>query len=158
VRCPQYKQPEEIMHTIVEYKLKEGETMGDAIWTSGVWRKKNSILTEYDPAYLKNGRCVNCLGRLAGAGAGASVNHQPWCPGNSMRFIVNFIYNVCVSCEKEQVSEGEKICWFCEGEVDECSCYTPEFCQDKDKHDEAYYAKKREEWKAFKASLGLKTD
>lgn len=151
------------MTTIVEYKLKKGETMGGALWSSGIYRKQDlrsfkdtaegkpaAVYTLYDSAYLVNGRCANCKG--------SATDHQPACPGHRMKRIVNITHEICSICKEHWVQPDKKICYLCIDGVDQCSCYTPDYCQEQDKHDDAYYAKKRQEWKAKLEALGLKVD
>lgn len=64
----------------------------------------------------------------------------------------------CPVCKERSIKDSEKACEVCEELAMNCSCWTPEFCQDKSYHDRAYYAKKRVEWKAKLAALGIETD
>jgi hypothetical protein len=148
------------MPTIVTYKMKDGECMGSALWSSGVYRKKDfrtaaevvkglppRVETHYDCAYLVNGHCVNCRG---------VADHQPWCSGSSMKKIINLVFPLCAMCHYTRVGQQTEICSACYKDAEACSCYyTPDCCSNTDKHDKAYYAVKRAEWKAKLASMGI---
>lgn len=144
---------------IQTYVLKQGESVSDALWSSGVYTKKD--IRSYKEAavgmekcemthgvpYLVNGFCHTC-------GASPDEPHYA-CYGSKMTTIMNFIVPLCPICEKQALIYGGLFCGACEDEAELCSCWTPGFCEQEDEHDEAYYAKKRKEWKAKLASLGI---
>lgn len=149
---------------IVNYSLRKGETLEEAMWSSGIYRKKDmrtfkevaegkpkEELTFYDSAYLVNGRCHNCS-------ASPAKPHPPHCPGSYMKAIKNIIVPLCPICNYSRIEGDQQFCYSCEEDAEFCSCYTPGYCQDTDTHDQAYYEKKRAEWKAELASAGIALD
>lgn len=141
------------MALIQVYNVPPGQSIKEALWASGVYRKEdvfNQLRTVYDTAFLCNGLCANCRG--------SATDHQPWCPGARMEKITNLIFPLCAVCHYSRVDHPHDICPPCSEEAELCSCNTPDYCSALDRHDEAYFAKKRTEWKAKLAELGIKTE
>lgn len=147
------------MPIIETYLLKHGENLQQALWSSGVYQKKDTRTLEEvaegkpmkeifcEIPYLINGECSNCLSK-------GGKPHSSLCPVSTMQSIKNLVIPICVICKKQTVDDGEPFCGYCEEEAEQCSCMSgPDWCEMPDEHDDAYYAKKRAEWKANLAEL-----
>lgn len=150
------------MANIVEYRLRPDETMADALRFSGVSHtdkevvegKPNKDIMYSDPVYLINGCWEGCV-------CGGNQGHASWCPGCKVKEFINFIFPTCPVCVGGRLWNSQQVCDGCEKYGESCSCYTPTtdwHCKQEDKHDKAYYAKRRGQWKARLASLGIQTD
>jgi hypothetical protein len=147
--------------TVMNYTAKKGETLEQALWSAGVYRKKDTrsfkevaegkpaaVYTLYDSTYLVNGCCHNCH---------RTGTHYAGCPGTHMNTIKNIVMPVCPLCNYSMLKGGEKWCHDCEMDVlYDCGCYSPGYCDCLE--DEDFCTQKKEEWKEKLAGAGIETN
>lgn len=75
-----------------------------------------------------------------------------------MKTIINLVFPTCAVCKSGWLEHDQLVCYRCSDAAEVCSCWTPDYCEQADKHDKEYYAKKRAEWKAKLTALGIPTD
>lgn len=150
---------------IIDYKMKQGETLEQALWSSGIYRKKDvrtfkevaegipkMETTVCDGTYLLNGICEFCSSH--------GYHYNPACVGNKMKKIINLTFDRCAICFYGRAFNNSKVCISCKEWDDRCSCSTPQgsladYCLQEGVHDKEYYRKKREAWSIRLAALGI---